>query len=85
MEDALAELGRLARHLRGPLQLADAVPDDLVDEIAIACTPDEARDRLALWDKIADEALFYPPSVGVGQRRLNANIETILDLFGNHP
>jgi len=63
--------------------LADAVPDELVDEIAIACTPDEARDRLALWNGIADEALFYPPSVGVGQRRLEANIQAILELFGN--
>ncbi len=63
--------------------LADAVPDDLVDEIAIACTPDEAHDRLAQWDGIADEALFYPPSVGVGQRRLEANLQTILELFGN--
>jgi alkanesulfonate monooxygenase SsuD/methylene tetrahydromethanopterin reductase-like flavin-dependent oxidoreductase (luciferase family) len=29
--------------------MAEAIPDSLVDEIAIACTPDEARDRLAQW------------------------------------
>ena len=29
--------------------MAAAIPDALVDEIAIACTPDEARDRLAQW------------------------------------
>ena len=29
--------------------MAEAIPDALVDEIAIACTPDEARDRLAQW------------------------------------
>jgi probable F420-dependent oxidoreductase len=62
--------------------LADAIPDELVDEIAIACTPDEAKDRLAQWNDLTDEALLYPPAVGVPPERLNANIDHMLELFG---
>jgi probable F420-dependent oxidoreductase len=61
--------------------LSEAIPDDLVDEIAIVCTPDEARDRLAAWDDLTDEALFYPPSIGISPERVVENAETILDVF----
>ena len=63
--------------------MANAVPDALVDEIAIACTPDEARDRLAQWEDLTDEPLFYAPAVGVEPERLRANLDAILDLFGS--
>ncbi len=62
--------------------MAAAVPDSLVEEIAIACTPDEARDRLAQWEDLTDEPLFYAPAVGVEPERLRANLDAILDLFG---
>jgi probable F420-dependent oxidoreductase len=62
--------------------LVDAVTDELVDEIAIACTPDEAKGRLAEWTDLTGEALFYPPSVGVAPERVIENAETILDVFG---
>jgi alkanesulfonate monooxygenase SsuD/methylene tetrahydromethanopterin reductase-like flavin-dependent oxidoreductase (luciferase family) len=63
--------------------MAAAIPDALVDEIAIACTPDEAVDRLAQWNDLTDEALFYAPAVGVPPARLRANQDAILDLYGN--
>ena len=50
--------------------MAAAVPDSLVDEIAIACTPDEARDRLEQWRDLCDQPLLYAPSVGVAPGRL---------------
>ena len=62
--------------------MAAAVPDELVDEIAIACTPDEAVDRLAQWQELTDEPLLYAPSVGVPQDRLRSNQDAMLDLFG---
>ena len=62
--------------------LADAVPDALVDEIAIACTPDEARDRFAQWNGLTEDPLFYPPAVGVPTARVRENIDHMLDLFG---
>jgi len=64
--------------LRG---LADAVPDALVDEIAVAGTPDEARDRLAAWKELCDEPLLYAPTAGVPPARVRDNLDAILDLF----
>jgi probable F420-dependent oxidoreductase len=63
--------------------MAGAVPDALVDEIAIACAPDEAGDRLAQWKDLTDEPLFYAPTVGVKPERVRANLDAILDLFGS--
>jgi probable F420-dependent oxidoreductase len=62
--------------------MSRAIPDSLVDEIAIACTPDEARDRLAQWEGLTDEALFYAPTVGVPPERVGENLDAILQLFG---
>jgi probable F420-dependent oxidoreductase len=63
--------------------MTEAVPDELVDEIAIACTPDEARERLSQWKGLTEEPLLYPPSVGVPQQRLRANIDAMFEVFGN--
>jgi probable F420-dependent oxidoreductase len=62
--------------------MAEAIPEALVEEIAIACTPDEARDRLAAWDGLTEDPLLYAPSVGVPPERLRANLDAILGLFG---
>ena len=62
--------------------MSEAIPDALVDEIAIACTPDEARDRLAQWKDLTDEPLLYAPTVGVPPERLRANLDAILAVFG---
>lgn len=61
--------------------LADAVPDSLVDEIAVAGTPDEARERLAEWRDLCDEPLLYAPTAGVPPERVRANLDAILELF----
>lgn len=63
--------------------MSEAIPDALVDEIAIAGTPDEARDRLEQWSDLTDEPLLYAPSVGVPPERIRANLDAILDLFGS--
>jgi probable F420-dependent oxidoreductase len=62
--------------------MAEAIPDSLVDEIAIACTPDEARDRLTQWDGLCDEALLYAPTVGIPPERVRANLDAMLEVFG---
>jgi probable F420-dependent oxidoreductase len=63
--------------------MAAAVPDSLVDEIAIACTPDEARDRLAQWNDLSDQPLLYAPTVGVPPERLASNHEATFQAFGS--
>ncbi len=62
--------------------LADAVPDELVEEIAVACTPDEARDRLAQWEGLTDLPLLYAPTVGVKPDRVRENLDALLDVLG---
>ena len=64
--------------------MAAAVPDELVDEIAIAGTPDEARDRLKQWDGLCEEVLLYAPSVGVAKEDLATNHELMLATFGSN-
>ncbi|HKJ25790.1 MAG TPA: LLM class flavin-dependent oxidoreductase [Myxococcota bacterium] len=62
--------------------MAEAIPDALVDELAIACTPDEARDRLAQWKGLTEEPLLYAPSVGVAPEAQRENLERMLAAFG---
>jgi probable F420-dependent oxidoreductase len=62
--------------------MAEAIPDSLVDEIAIACTPDEARDRLAQWKELSSEPLLYAPTVGVPPERVRSNLDSIFTVFG---
>ena len=61
--------------------MAAAIPDALVDEIAIACTPDEARDRLAQWDDLCADPLFYAPSIGLRAETTRANLDAMLEVF----
>ncbi|MEM7409565.1 MAG: LLM class flavin-dependent oxidoreductase [Myxococcota bacterium] len=63
--------------------MAEAIPDALVDEVAIACTPDEAVDRLTQWKDLTEDPLLYAPSVGVPRERLEQNHAATLDLFAS--
>jgi hypothetical protein len=61
--------------------MAAAVPDELVDEIA--CTPDEAPDRLKEWSDLTEQPILYAPSIGVPSERLQANVTAMFDIFGS--
>jgi alkanesulfonate monooxygenase SsuD/methylene tetrahydromethanopterin reductase-like flavin-dependent oxidoreductase (luciferase family) len=63
--------------------MAEAIPNDLVDEIAIACTPDEARQRLEQWKDLTEQPLLYAPSVNVPPERLRSNMDAMLEIFGS--
>lgn len=58
-----------------------AVPDEMVDTIAIAGTPDEARDQLRQWAPFSDHVILYSPSVGMSPGRLQENMDAIIDTF----
>jgi probable F420-dependent oxidoreductase len=62
--------------------MSEAVPDALVEEIAVVGTPDEARDRLAQWQDLTDQPLLYAPSVGVPPERVRSNFDAMLEIFG---
>ena len=63
--------------------MSKAVPDELVDAIAITGRPEEARDQLRQWDGLTDHILFYPPTVGVRPERVAENVAAIIDTFGS--
>ena len=79
---AVGDACRAALRTMDTKAMAAAVPDALVEEIAIACTPDEARDRLALWKDLTDQPLLYAPTVGVPRGRLQDNLDATLEIFG---
>ncbi len=59
-----------------------AVSDEMVDEMAIAGTPDECRAQLARYRGLLDHVLFYPPSFGVKLDRVRENYALIRAIFG---
>lgn len=63
--------------------MSAAVPDELVDAIAVAGRPDDVRDQIKQWDGLAEHVLFYPPSVGVAPGRANENLSAIIETFGS--
>ncbi|HXX49618.1 MAG TPA: LLM class flavin-dependent oxidoreductase [Myxococcota bacterium] len=62
--------------------MTKAVPDALVDEIAIAGRPDEARDRLRQWQGLTEQPLLYAATVGAAPGRVRENLAAIADTFG---
>ncbi len=61
--------------------MAAAVTDEMVDQIAIAGTPDEVRDQLKAWEGLADHVLLYTPSIGIKGERVQQNLDAIVDTF----
>ncbi len=61
--------------------MAAAVTDEMVDEIAIAGTPDEVRDQLKAWDDMAEHVILYTPSIGMRGGRVQENLDAIVDTF----
>jgi probable F420-dependent oxidoreductase len=62
--------------------MAAAVPDELVDAIAVTGRPEEVRDRIRQWDGLADHLLLYSPSAGMGPGRIQENLAAISETFG---
>lgn len=60
-----------------------AVPDEMVDAIAAAGTPDEVRDRIRQWEGLSDHLLLYSPSVGMKPERVQENLVAIAETLGS--
>ncbi len=61
--------------------MAAAVTEEMIDEIAIAGTPDEVRDQLKQWETLADHVILYSPSIGMKGARVQENLDAIIDTF----
>ncbi len=62
--------------------MAAAVSDTMVDQIAVAGTPDDCVDQLARYEGLLDHALIYPPSFGVRPDRVRENYRLMAEVFG---
>jgi probable F420-dependent oxidoreductase len=64
--------------------MVKAVPDEMVDAIAIAGRPEDVRDQLKQWDGLADHVLLYSPSVGISPQRGAENLDAIVETFAGN-
>jgi probable F420-dependent oxidoreductase len=63
--------------------MAAAVPDELVDAIAVTGRPKEVRDQIKQWQSLSDQVLLYPPTVGVSPDRVRENFAMIAEAFAS--
>jgi probable F420-dependent oxidoreductase len=64
--------------------MVKAVPDEMVDAIAIAGRPEDVRDQLKQWDGLADHVLLYSPGIGLSPERGAENLEAIVESFAQN-
>jgi len=62
-------------------RMAEAVTDDMVEQIAIAGTPNECREQLKKWEGLIDLPILYTPTAGVRAERVMENHRLIVETF----
>ena len=62
--------------------MIDAVTPDMLARMAVAGTPDEARDQLAGLGGLYDRLCCYVPSFGLSTGEIGERIDAVLDTFG---
>ena len=63
--------------------MADAVPQDMLDSIAIYGTAADARDRIAARQRLPQVRFHSPPSFMVSPKRIDAYAKAIIELMKN--
>lgn len=63
-------------------KMAASVTDDMVEQIALAGTPNECRDQLEKWRGVVDLPILYTPTAGVKPDRVRENHRLIVETFG---
>ncbi len=63
--------------------MAEAVPDEMDEAIALTGTPDEVKDKIKQWESLAEHVVLYSPGVGMNAARQIENQETIIDTFSS--
>ena len=63
-------------------KMAAAVTDDMVEQIAIAGTPEECREQIEKWKDVVDLPILYTPTAGVKADRIRENHRLIVETFG---
>jgi alkanesulfonate monooxygenase SsuD/methylene tetrahydromethanopterin reductase-like flavin-dependent oxidoreductase (luciferase family) len=77
------ELNRVLKSSgRDPDAMVAAVSDEIVERYAVAGTPDEVRDRLAVYEELVDHLILGGAWFRVPPARMAQNLFAILDTFG---
>ena len=63
-------------------KMAAAVTDDMVEQIAIAGTPEECREQIEKWKDVVDLPILYTPTAGIRADRVQENHRLIVETFG---
>lgn len=79
---AEADAIRAAWKARDADGMIAAVSPAMLDRMAVAGTPDEARDRMAAFHGLYDRLLCYVPSYGLTAGEIGARIDAAVDVFG---
>ena len=73
---------RAAWEQRDHAAMIAAVPDEMVDAMACAGTPDQARQQFAArFAGVYDSTLLYSPSFGLTPERFQENLDAIIETF----
>ena len=73
---------RAAFDQRDVPKMLELVPPEMVDECAIAGTPEQCRRQFEAYDELLDMAMFFAPSFAISSRRVIENQRAILATFG---
>jgi probable F420-dependent oxidoreductase len=73
---------RAAWQRRDPRAMIEAVSPRMLARMAVAGTPDEARDQLAAFDGLYDRRCCYLPSFGLSAPEIGERITAALETFG---
>lgn len=73
---------RAAFEIKDKEKMASLIDDELCDAIAVAGSPDEARDRVQQWDGIADRLMVAGPWWGPSPGRMMENYQALVETFG---
>ncbi len=65
-----------------PVDMADAVSDEMIDAFAVAGTPDEARRKMAAYADLADTICLTPPDQLIDPEESARYREALLATFG---
>ena len=62
-------------------KMTEAVTDDMVEQIALAGTPEECREQLKKREGLIDLPILYTPTAGVRSERVLENHRLIVETF----
>ncbi|MCZ4492739.1 MAG: flavin-dependent oxidoreductase, F420-dependent methylene-tetrahydromethanopterin reductase [Conexibacter sp.] len=77
---AEAEVIREAFARRDLKAMSAAVPDAMIDAIAVAGTPRQVRAALKRYDGVLDHVILYAPALGLAAERASQNVERLVDV-----